>query len=122
MIETKYKTAMVEQKTEYINTCKCDRCGKVSYKHYGKEFELLKRNVRKTTERVSYYHVTTGHNDWGNDSIDSIDHMDICPSCLVNEYSDYVDRASKGYNTEYINIEHESTFSLPFDIDAEGEE
>lgn len=122
MIETDYKTAMVKQKTEYIITCKCDRCGNVIYKHYGKEFELLKRNVRKTTERVSYYHVTTGHNDWGNDSEDSIDHMDICPSCLVNEYSDYVDRASKGYNSEYINIEHESTFSLPLDIDVEGEE
>lgn len=120
MIETKYKTAMVKQKTEHIITCKCDRCGKVIFKHYGKEFELLKRNVRKTTERVSYYHVTAGHHDWGNDSVDSITHMDICPSCLVNEYSDYVDRASKGFNTEYINIEHECTYSL--DISEEGEE
>ena len=110
---------MVEQKTEYINTCKCDRCGKIIYKHYGKEFELLKRNVRKTSERVSYYLVTTGHHDWGNDSVDSINLKDICPSCLVNEYSDYVDRASKGFNSEYIKIEHENTYSL--DIDVEGE-
>lgn len=122
MIETKYKTAMVEQKTKYIITCKCDRCGKVIYKHYGKEFELLTRNVRKTTERVSYYHVTTGHNDWGNDSIDSLKSKDICPLCLINEYSDYVDRSSKGFNSEYIEIKHECTFSLPFDIDVEGEE
>lgn len=117
MIETKYKTAMVKQKTEYIRTCKCDRCGKVIFKHYGDEFEELAKNIRRDT-RVSYYHVTTGHNDWGNDSGDSIDHKDICPSCLVNEYSDYVDIASKGINSEYIEIEHKNTYSL----DIEGEE
>lgn len=119
MIETKYKTAMVKQETEYISTCKCDRCGKVIFKHYGDEFRDLSRNVQRNS-RVSYYHVTSGHNDWGNDSVDSIVVSDICPSCLVNEYSDYVDRASKGFNSEYIRIEHENTYSL--DIDVEGEE
>lgn len=121
MIETKYKTAMVKQKTEYINTCKCDRCGKVIYKHYGDKFVELAKNVgiNGINRRVSFYQVTTGHNDWGNDSVDSITHMDICPSCLVNEYSDYVDRSSKGINSEYINIEHLNTYSL--DIDVEGE-
>lgn len=62
MIETIYKTAMVKQKTEYINTCKCDRCGKVIFKHYGDKFEELSNNVGRDT-RVSYYHVTSGHND-----------------------------------------------------------
>lgn len=102
---------MVKQKTEYISTCKCDRCGKVIFKHYGDEFKELANNVGRDV-RVSYYHVMTGHHDWGNDSEDSIDYMDICPFCLVNVYSDYVDRASKGYNTEYIDIEHENTYSL----------
>lgn len=118
MIETKYKTAMVEQKTEYIITCKCDRCGKVIFKHYGDEFKELANRVGRDT-RVSYYHVTSGHNDWGNDSVDSIVYADVCPSCLVDEYSDYVDRSSKGINSEYINIEHLNTYSL--DIDVEGE-
>lgn len=118
MIETKYKTAMVKQKTEHIITCKCDRCGKVIFKHYGDEFKELANNVGRN--RVSYYRVTSGHNDWGNDSADSIVVADICPSCLINEYSDYAYRASKGFNTEYINIEHECTYSL--DISEEGEE
>ena len=115
MIKTEYKTAMVKQKTEYIITCKCDRCGKVIFKHYGDEFKELAKNVGRDC-RVIYYRVTTGHNDWGNDSGDSIIVTDICPSCLANEYSDYVDRASKGINSEYIEIEHKNTYSL--DIDA----
>ena len=118
MIETKYKTAMVKQETEYINTCKCDRCGKVIFKHCGEDFRVQFQGIR--TFPVSFYTVTTGHNDWGNDSVDSINHMDICPSCLVNEYSDYVDRASKGNNSEYIHIDHANTYSL--DIEEEGEE
>ena len=118
MIETKYKTAMVKQKTKYIITCKCDKCGKVIFKHYGDEFVELAKNVG-INKRVSFYQVTTGHNDWGNDSVDSITHMEICPSCLVNEYSDYVDRSSKGINSEYIEIEHKNTYSL--DIEEDGE-
>lgn len=111
MIEKEYKTAMIKQKIEYIRTCKCDRCGKVIFKHYGDEFKELANNVERNN-KVSYYHVTSGHNDWGNDSVDSIVTKDVCPSCLVNEYSDYVDKTSKGINSQYIEIEHENTYSL----------
>lgn len=102
MEETEYKVAMVEQRTPYIKTTKCDRCGKVVNKvHCGQFVKPCKY------KRTSYYHVVTGHNDWGNDSVDSLESKDICPSCLIDEYSDYVDRSSGCNNTEYIRIKHE---------------
>ena len=113
MKETEYKIATVQKKTEYVTTYKCDRCGKVLFKHCGEDFRVHFQGIR--TFSVSYYRVTTGHNDWGNDSVDSIEHKIYCPSCLVHAYSDFVDRASDGWNTEYINIEHEDTYSLPIE-------
>lgn len=55
---------------------------------------------------IGYYHVTTGHHDWGNDSVDSISECDYCPRCLYKAFNDYMSR-SKGDNTEYMDIEHE---------------
>lgn len=105
MKETEYKIAMVEQKIEYITTHKCDRCGKVLFKQYCAEYTKNHPDLKR--EWVSYYRVTTGHHDWGNDSVDSIESKDICPSCLINEYSDYVNRSSSIVNnTEYIRISH----------------
>ena len=101
MEETEYKTAMVEQKTPYLKTTKCDRCGKIVNKRYCGQFGMNRKYMSS-----SYYHVVTGHNDWGNDSIDSLESKDICPSCLINEYSDYVDRSTGCNNTEHISINH----------------
>lgn len=113
MKDIEYKVTMVEQKVPYIITCRCDRCNKTIYKKHG---ETVKQDtLREYTHRASWYEVMTGHNDWGNDSCDSIEHKDICPKCLVNEYSDYVDSASGGYNTKYIRIEHKNTNSLPIE-------
>lgn len=114
MREIEYKITTVEQKEPYIITCKCDRCNKVISKVYGERF--TPRNMFKAYPiKAVWYSVRTGHNDWGNDSCDSIENKTICPICLVNEYSDYVDRASKGMNTEYIDIEHNYCRSLPLD-------
>ena len=101
MEKIEYKIAMVEQKTPYLKTIKCDRCGKIVGRIYCGEFRMNRKY-----KDLSYYHVVTGHNDWGNDSIDSLESKDICPSCLINEYSDYVDRSTGWNNTQYINIEH----------------
>lgn len=56
-----------------------------------------------------YFSVCTGHYDWGNDSIDSIEHLDVCSGeCLTHVFEDYQDTA-KGDNTQYLRIER-STF------------
>ena len=50
------------------------------------------------------YEVTTGHNDWGNDSVDSVEYHDICSDeCLKKELELYL---KSKYNSKYIEIEH----------------
>jgi hypothetical protein len=50
----------------------CDICGKeFNYKPRGKE------------KIASYYHIRTGHYDWGNDSCESVENRDACcDECL----------------------------------------
>lgn len=123
MIRTTYKVAMVKQRTAYIETCECDRCGKVIYKRPKWDFTGLENTTNMHNPHdVSYYQVTTGHNDWGHDSVDSIEQKQVCPSCLVNIYAAYVDRASVGSNTEYIKIEHHVTYSYDINVALIGED
>lgn len=119
MERTEYKIKMVEQKTPYIIRTYCDRCKKLILKKMGSAF--LEDYKGHYNEAVSYYEVTTGHNDWGNDSVDSIDTKTICRSCLTEEYADYVERASDGSNTEYIEIHHEYGWSMPLNVEREEE-
>lgn len=116
MIKTEYKTAMVEEKTEYIITRKCDKCGKIISKNYGDKFYKLYPPWNKM-KQARFYEVTTGHHDWGNDSCDSIWHYDICPDCIDEMYKEYIKRSEKGGNTEYIEIEHKDERSLPLEED-----
>lgn len=116
MERIEYKTKMVEQKTPYITRTYCDRCKKLVLKQIGGAF--LKEYTGDIFS-VSYYSVTTGHHDWGNDSIDSIETKVICRSCLTEEYADYVKRTSAGSNTEYIEINHECKCSMPLNEESE---
>lgn len=62
----------ITYKKEVITGCKCDVCNK------------------EIKSRQNYWRLTTHHNDWGNDSIDSYEHYDLCsPECIkvkLNEY------------------------------------
>ena len=88
--EMKWKKEMRE-----INVCvegelTCDACRKV---------------IDITKQEGSFYHINSGHNEWGTDSIDSIDDLDACcDECLIILVNKWLDRW-KGYNTAYINIE-----------------
>jgi len=54
------------------------------------------------------YRVTIGHNEWGNDSSDSIEHEDVCSAdCLANLFIHYTDEYSKEYPSAYMNIDPE---------------
>ena len=49
------------------------------------------------------YEVTTGHNDLGNDSCESVEYHDVCSDeCLKKEFDLYL---NSKYHTKYINIE-----------------
>ena len=56
---------------------------------------------------ADYWELTTGHHDWGRDSIDSIENFDICSeACLREKFDEYVrESSSSWYNTMYFNVE-----------------
>lgn len=59
-------------------------------------------------KEYTYYRVTTGHHDWGNDSCESIEHQDICPNCVTKFVSDYL--TNNDYQSAYIDIETKHTY------------
>ena len=82
-------THTVTEKVCIGETTYCDICGK--------EIDTNK----------GYWEVTTGHHDWGNDSIDSIEHFDVCSEdCIMRKFSEYLeDSGSNNYNTMYFDVE-----------------
>lgn len=59
----------------------------------------------------NYYKLTTGHNNWGNDSIDSIENKDICSDeCLKQEFDNYINISTHKYGTAYFEVEMRKWF------------
>ncbi len=84
---------VVETVTEEIRRVtgiKCDICGEI-VPIYGK-----------------YFRVTTGHHEWGNDSVDSIKAKDICPGCIGKFVTEYL---TDNCDTAYIDIETRHVYS-----------
>ena len=59
-------------------------------------------------EANGYFHVRTHHNDWGNDSVDSLETYDFCcPECLYEFAKPYIQDSYDGrFNTHELEIEH----------------
>lgn len=74
----------------------CDICGK--------EFNYKQLPYREKI--ASYYHIVTGHHDWGNDSVDSVESRDACcDECLLRFTQDWLrDKDVACSNTAYIEI------------------
>lgn len=85
----------------------CDKCGKLLEYRYNPLVKGLV-NISKEHMKVEYYEVTTGHHDWGNDSIDSVEHHDYCPTCVLQAMDEYYERTNGKNNTQYLEINHES--------------
>lgn len=79
----------------------CDECNKVILEHY-------KEWTDHSNEVIDYYEVNTGHYDWGNDSIESMEEFHLCPDCLMTFVEKYKKDSQKGNrkNTKYCSIEH----------------
>ena len=58
-------------------------------------------------DKGGYWEVTTGHHDWGNDSMDSIENFDVCSEvCLREIFDKYIrDSAANNWNTKYFDVE-----------------
>lgn len=67
----------------------CDVCGKL----------ILKKNEDHIVYCYGkHWKLTTGHNDWGNDSGDSREYKDICSAeCMEKELLKYVQRRGTAY-------------------------
>ena len=59
-----------------------------------------------------YFRVMTGHNDWGNDSCESIHYFDICPDCINNFFKTYIER---GGRSSYIEINTKHAYKEDFE-------
>ena len=104
MIEEITEKRMVEQEVSISEICKCDVCKKKIY-----EKRLSEPGFSTYGNRVEWFDITTGHCDWGNDSVDSIKEWHACsPECVNSFMKDYYDHSygKCGCNTHYINIEH----------------
>lgn len=65
-----------------------------------------------------YWHVTTGHNDWDNDSYESIESFDVCSvECLGKVFDNYCKESNVIYNTKYIEIEHKNSAEVTGEIE-----
>lgn len=92
------------QKIKIGETLICDRCKSVIYKH-----TISDKPYGNNRTFVDWFNVTTGHDDWGNDSVESREYKSICPDCFSAECADYFKKSHDTKykeNTEYIEIEH----------------
>lgn len=90
---------VVTQKRYIVQGVRCDWCQKV--------IEAPSRRIDQMDDKYKYYAVTTGHHDWGNESIESVQHFDICPDCILEFVKNYLLRyASQRSGEIEIKTEH----------------
>lgn len=92
------------QKIKIGETLICDRCKSVIYKH-----TISDKPYGNNRTFVDWFNVTTGHDDWGNDSVESREYKSICSDCFSAACADYFKKSHNTKykeNTEYIEIEH----------------
>ena len=111
--ETKLVKDIVTVKSEIY----CDKCNKLLYTEYPR-IGLNGKRRKEVPHKIDIYEVTTGHNDWGNDSVDSIDSFHSCSDCLPDVINDYILRSKERNNTEYIDISH-THYDTQYAIDEE---
>ena len=71
-----------------------------------RQAEYLRCDVCNKKMKYTYYAVMTGHHDWGNDSVDSIEHQEICEKCINDFVVNYLNENTE-LDSNYINIEKE---------------
>ena len=54
-----------------------------------------------------HWEISTWHNDWGNDSCESFEYIDICSSdCLRKTFEKYIECSKGSTNTQHIEVKH----------------
>lgn len=95
---------MVKAKTVVATDYICDVCKKRIYTD-------IKDTPKLSGKLTEYYNIVCGHNDWGNDSIESRESSIICKECLTTALMQYKNRAERNpYNTCYIEVGHHYSY------------
>lgn len=89
MLKEAYTTKMVETRIVFARKLFCDKC-------------------KKEIEPGLYFHVISGHNDWYEDSGDSIECRDYCSYlCLEEALNDFYFKEEKHSATAYFEIKRD---------------
>ena len=89
-------TSIAYKVTKTVTGIKCDCCEKVI------------PVGRWRSDDNKYYEITTGHHDWGSESIESRKTVDICPECVDKYISEYLRDAS---TTGYLDLKTEYSYA-----------
>ena len=88
---------------------KCDVCGR----------EIPPTSRTFPRKEIPFFDVTTYHNDWGNDSVDSYEYFHACsPDCVMKMADGFLRDDFDGINTKTIKIAHRSGWYLPEEVDG----
>ena len=102
VITKEMKTETITHKVNIVKAIKCDVCGK--------EFT------------GKYWRLITHHNDWGNDSIDSLEYYDLCSrECIDKRLDIYIKECTKS-NTQHFELEQKRFIDEYVDEDDEDDE
>ena len=85
VVSTAYKV------TQTVTGVECDICNNV----------IPVKDRRWDDKSDQYFEVTTGHHDWGNDSCESIETVDVCRECILKFIEDYLNDCS---DTAYLEL------------------
>ena len=103
-----HKTMRTTVGRECVVSKKCDACGK--------DIPPSPRTFVIGAKVTPYFHITTHHDDWDTDSIDSYEYMDACcPECAMKIAGEYIGELFDDNNSRKIEIAHEYGWCLPME-------
>lgn len=89
IIKEETKTETITHTVETVVGIKCDVCGR----------EII---TCDDIGRRKYWELITCHNDWGNDSADSIEHFDLCSeNCVRAKLETYFADCKHSYTQRF---------------------
>ena len=104
MVETNVEKKAVYQDVILSEECRCDRCGRHLWYH------TKDGHKKPGLGTAEYYNVVTGHNDWGRDSVDSVETYDVCVGCAKKMFEEYIEDSFNKTNSLYFECHHERTW------------
>lgn len=104
MIDQIKESKMIKQDVVISEVCRCDICNNMIYKK--------KENANNGAHLINYFYLTTGHYDWGNDSIESMQNYDICSAECLHKALDKFLRDFIDSNTAYFEVSKRARWAM----------